>query len=216
MDKKYCIYKHTNIINNKVYIGLTSLSLVKRCGSNGNNYSHSTYFYSAILKYGWNNFSHEILEENLTKQEAEEREKYYIQLYKSNNKEFGYNLTSGGELGKTYSSFVREKMSLKKKGVPLSEEHRKHISEATKGKNNSNYGKHCSEETKEKIRKTKYKPIQCVETGKIYPNKLEASKDVGLKSPRSIMSALKEPWRTAGKDKKTRCKCHWKYVEVRE
>lgn len=42
MDKKYCIYKHTNIINNKVYIGLTSLTLAKRCGPNGANYKHST------------------------------------------------------------------------------------------------------------------------------------------------------------------------------
>lgn len=170
MDKKYLVYKHTNQINNKVYIGLTSYNNPeKRWGINGEKYKTCTYFYHAILKYGWNNFSHEILENNLSQEEAYKKEKYYIDLYNSNYEKYGYNLTSGGERNKKLS--------------PISIE----------------------------------KPIQCVETGVIYKNKMEAATAVGLKSPRSIMSALKENWRTAGKSDDSRVRYHWVYFsEVRE
>ena len=104
MDKKYLIYKHTNKINNKVYIGLTSYdNTEKRWGVNGEKYKTCTYFYHAILKYGWNNFNHEVLETNLSQEEACEKEKYYIDLYNSNHEEYGYNLTSGGERNKKLS-----------------------------------------------------------------------------------------------------------------
>lgn len=217
MEKKYLVYKHTNIINNKVYIGQTSKSLKERSGNNGRHYSHSTYFYSAICKYGWENFVHEILEDNLTLKEAIEKERYYIKLYRSNETNYGYNLTSGGEKQKEYSKISKQKMSLAKKGKPLSLEHRKNISRAIMGEHNPNYGKTCSEEIKQKIRDKKSKAIQCIETGVVYKNKAEAAEAVGLKSPRSIMSALKDPWRTAGKDKETNIRYHWKYFsEVRE
>ena len=63
--KTYTIYKHTNIINNKSYIGQTCQDVKKRWG-NGLGYKTCPIFYQAILKYGWDNFTHEILEENLT------------------------------------------------------------------------------------------------------------------------------------------------------
>lgn len=205
------------MINGKIYIGQTSKSLEERCGCNGRNYSHSSYFYSAICKYGWENFSHEILESNLIPEEAADREKYYIKFYNSNNSNYGYNLTSGGEKQKIYSDSSKKKMSLAKKGKPLSEEHKKNISKATKGNKNPNYGKTCSEEIKQKISDKNSRPIQCVETGIVYKNKQEAAIAVGLKSSRSIMSALTEPWRTAGTDKISGIKYHWKYFsEVRE
>jgi len=53
--------------------------------------------YNAIQKYGWENVEHILLEEGLTAEMAAEREKYYIALYKTNEKEYGYNLTYGGE-----------------------------------------------------------------------------------------------------------------------
>lgn len=217
MEKKYLVYKHTNKINGKVYIGQTSKTLQERCGHNGKNYSHSSYFYSAICKYGWENFTHEILEDNLTIEEATEKERYYIKFYHSNESKYGYNLTSGGEKQKEYSDLSKKKMSLAKKGKSLSKEHRQNISKATCGNKNPNYGKTCSEETKQKISDKNSKSIQCVETGIVYKNKQEAAKAVGLKSSRSIMSALTDPWRTAGTDNKSGVKYHWKYFsEVRE
>lgn len=90
--KTYCIYKHT-LPNQKVYIGKTCD--VKRrwraC-----NYVGNWFFYSAIQEYGWENITHEILEDNLTLEEANEKEKYYIALYQSTNSQYGYNLRAGG------------------------------------------------------------------------------------------------------------------------
>lgn len=88
---------HTNLINNKVYIGITKVGLEQRARKDGNHYAGSPYFYSAIQKYGWDNFKHEILLDNLTEKEVKEQEKYFIDKYKSNDREYGYNLTEGGD-----------------------------------------------------------------------------------------------------------------------
>lgn len=217
MDKKYIVYKHTNKVNGKVYIGQISKTLEQRSGSNGHLYKNSSLFYSAICKYGWDNFEHEILERDLNAEEANEREKYYIQFYQSNNCEYGYNLTSGGEQYKELSPISKEKMSIAKKGKSLSPSHIENIRKAAAGIGNPNYGKTCSDITKQKISAKNSKPIRCIETGVIYKNKQDAAEAVGLKSSRSISTALQEPWRTAGKDKLTKTRFHWEYVqEVRE
>lgn len=91
--KQWYVYKHTNQINNKSYIGITCQKPIYRWGHEGHNYQFQTKFYNAILKYGWNNFSHEILFENLTKQEALEKETELINTY--NTVKEGYNEISG-------------------------------------------------------------------------------------------------------------------------
>lgn len=77
----YCVYKHTNKINNKIYIGQTCQKPEYRWGSDGQNYKNNPYFYSAIIKYGWNNFTHEIIYNNLTAEEANQKEIELIKLY---------------------------------------------------------------------------------------------------------------------------------------
>ena len=101
----YIIYKHTNKINNKCYIGQTIHSLKSRCGNNGSGYKRCTKFYRAILKYGWDNFTHEIIMSNLNKIEANFWERYYISLYNSIDK--GYNIETGGKVeGNQYKKKV--------------------------------------------------------------------------------------------------------------
>ena len=70
MNPLYTVYQHKNKINGKVYIGITMQEPEKRWGVNGRNYKSSPHFYSAIQKYGWDNFEHNILFTNLTKEEA--------------------------------------------------------------------------------------------------------------------------------------------------
>lgn len=82
--KTYCVYKHV-LPNNKIYIGITKQNPLLRW-RNGHGYKHCNYFYNAILKYGWLNVHHEILRDNLTVEEANNLEKYYIKYYKSNDK----------------------------------------------------------------------------------------------------------------------------------
>ena len=128
----YTVYKHTSP-SDKVYIGITSQKPEYRW-SNGKGYKESYHFYNAIQKYGWDNFKHEILFENLTKDEAEQKEIELIAFYKSDNREFGYNIEHGGNsIGK------------------ISENTKKILSELNKGENHPMYGKHLSAETKEKI-----------------------------------------------------------------
>ena len=71
-EKEWCVYKHTNKINNKVYIGMTC-KIESRFGKNGKGYLHKNKvgeytqpaFANAVKKYGWDNFSHEIINDNL-------------------------------------------------------------------------------------------------------------------------------------------------------
>lgn len=81
----------------KIYIGITKQNPLLRW-KNGHGYKHCNYFYNAILKYGWLNVHHEILRDNLTVEEANNLEKYYIKYYKSNDKRYGYNILEGGEI----------------------------------------------------------------------------------------------------------------------
>ena len=172
----YIVYKHTTP-SGKVYIGITSKKPKCRWGKDGKRYKKNKYFYSAILKYGWENIEHEILFRNLTKEEACQKEIELIAYYHSNEREFGYNNSIGGEInkgyhhseeykkalserqkgkhcgtdnpfyGKTHSKEQREKWSKERKGVPLSEETREKIC----GKQ---IGKIQSEKTKEKLSKS--------------------------------------------------------------
>lgn len=100
MDE-YCIYKIRNKINEKVYIGLTK-NYVNRIKNHRRamNFSRNKFhpLYKSIKKHGLNNFEFSIIESNLTKEQAIEKEIYYIKEYYSQNLEFGYNLRGGGEL----------------------------------------------------------------------------------------------------------------------
>lgn len=187
--KNYIVYKHTSP-NNKVYIGITCKD-PKRRWQNGNGYSTSVKFYRAIQKYGWENIKHEILFENLTKEQAEQKEIELIAFYNSTDERFGYNISSGGEnhfagyhhseetkrkisnaqkgelnhmYGKRWkmSEEGKEKIRQSRLGMVFTEEHKKNISKGKSGKNHQNYGKHLSLETRIKISKSNGgKPI-CV------------------------------------------------------
>lgn len=118
-DKKWVVYKHTSP-SNKVYIGITSLDPKQRW-ANGLGYRTQTVMWNAIKKYGWDNFKHEILESDLSYDEAREKEIYYIDKYKSNCRKYykptmGYNMDDGGCTGN---------------GHPFSDEAKKKVSNST-------------------------------------------------------------------------------------
>jgi len=98
------IYKITNIINNKIYIGKTTKNLYERKKVHIRNakIGRRSILYSAIRKHGVENFIFEILEklETSSVEVLNERETYYIKLLNSHyeNGE-GYNMTFGGDGG---------------------------------------------------------------------------------------------------------------------
>lgn len=92
-ENNYYVYKHL-VPNGKIYIGITKQNPNRRW-RNGHGYIDSILFFNAIIKYGWINIKHEILDQNVSFEKACELEKYYIQLYKSNDSNYGYNIKSG-------------------------------------------------------------------------------------------------------------------------
>lgn len=156
--EQYKVYKHT-CPNNKVYIGITKTYNLQKRWRKGKGYWSNEYFTNAINKYGWENIKHEILFNNLTREQAEQKEKELIQQYKSNQRRFGYNIESGGILNKIVSKFTREKLRQNALGKKATKETKEKMSKAHKGINCYWYGKHLSDETKEKIRRKRNKKI---------------------------------------------------------
>lgn len=89
----------------KKYVGITCAE-PKRRWLSGHGYKQNNHFSKAIKKYGWRNFQHIILCENV----AEILEQYYIWLYKSNDREFGYNIEGGGHAKKIVSEETKKKI----------------------------------------------------------------------------------------------------------
>ena len=173
-ERIYCVYMHTNKTNGKKYIGQTCQSFSQRCGKNGAKYYPCPVFYKAIMKYGWDNFEHEILFDKLTKEEADEKETELIKTYKTQNKKYGYNVKEGGSHGRIDEE-TKIKIGLKNKGRILSEEARQKMSYAKIGKKhsverkekiknslkeyyskeeNKRFGFYVSQETREKMSKS--------------------------------------------------------------
>jgi len=120
--RTWIIYKHTLLISEnagKAYIGQTCTSTKDRW-HNGKGYRNCTIFWRAIKKYGWDNFSHEILEDGINSRElANEREIFWISFfntYLGNANCNGYNMTRGGSYWgrcgkfKIYKPETNEKM----------------------------------------------------------------------------------------------------------
>jgi group I intron endonuclease len=130
------IYKTTNLINNKIYIGQDSKN-------NPNYLGSGLLLKKAIKKYGKDNFTKEILEHCYSKEELDTQEQYWISKFDSIDLDIGYNIMKGGEGGDTISNHpnrkeICEKMKLKE----YSKLERLNRSERVTGKNNPLYGKH--------------------------------------------------------------------------
>ena len=152
------IYKVTNLINNKIYIGQTKQDLKNR--KRQHKYflkkQNNNLFHNALRKYGFENFTWEILCECDSKEELDEMEFHYINQYRTFWKFSdcnGYNLTLGGE--GTYlhplSKNARQKMRDAKLGKKQSRE-----TVLKRVASRKNY-KH-SEKTKQKIGAANKKP----------------------------------------------------------
>lgn len=196
--------------NGKRYIGITCQKPHRRWHG-GHGYRGQKYFWNAIKKYGWDNFQHTVVAENLTKEQACKLEIDLIKFYKSNNPDFGYNLSSGGEFsfsGAKLSAETRKKIGDANRGENHylygkhpTEEHRKKLSLSRMGEKNGFYGKHHTKESKEKMGKM----VICIETGVIYPTITDAQNQTGIDKS-TIVKVCKGKKELAGF-------MHWKYYE---
>lgn len=199
-DKRWCVYKHTNKLNGKVYIGQTCQPPKYRWGSNGSGYRRNTHFWSAIQKYGWHNFEHDVLFDAVDQETAIQKETELIALYDSTNPDNGYNISIGGASGLI--------------GVHMTEETKKKISQATKGKTRSEEAKRnislghkglpqkpLSEEHKKKIIESTIIPVIQMDENEnivaIYSSISEAARITNL-SKGGICSCCKGKRKTLG------------------
>ena len=195
----YTVYQHRNKINGKIYIGITMQEPEKRWGSNGCNYKSSPHFYAAIQKYGWDNFEHNILFTNLTKEKACQKEQELIKNFNSMDRNFGYNSTSGGDifvmnketkqkisqammgnkngLGHPCSEEKKIKISKAQKGREFTAEHKEKLSEAAKKRHVP-----CSDEKKKKLSQNypNKKQVYCQELDTVYESVQECARQLNL------------------------------------
>jgi group I intron endonuclease len=184
------IYKVTNKINGKIYIGQTS--------KNDPNYLGSgPVIMKAVKKYGRDSFIREVIEFCDSKELLNEREIFWIKFYNSTDRNTGYNISTGGN-GGNLGDLVNEKISRQ------SYDHMRGNA-LRKGKDPINKGVPMSEEQKDKLRKPKSenhkknlsvaamnrtkKKIICINNGLIYTMK-DAANEFGLTIP-NIVCVLK-------------------------
>lgn len=140
-DKKFTVYMHVSP-NGKRYIGITSQDPKLRWAG-GSGYSDNMHFKSAIDKYGWNNFEHIIVASELSLESACKLESDLISKYDTMNPDKGYNHTTGGNWS-TPDAETRKKLSEHRKLLVKDADFMTKLSNSLKGHS-------CSDETKRKI-----------------------------------------------------------------
>lgn len=135
------IYKLTNTLNNKIYIGLTTETISERCRKRiaeaKYRDSKNSYILNAIRKHGSEVFKVEQIDTAFSLEELQQKEIFYIQQYNSTNRKIGYNLTKGGEgnLGLKMSDKTKEKIRQKAIGRKASIETKIKMSNSKKTNN---------------------------------------------------------------------------------
>lgn len=132
------IYKTTNLINGKIYIGQHHGDFNIHYHGSGN------LIRNAVKKYGVGNFETQLIEECFNDSELNDREIFWINYFDSRNLDIGYNLHKGGisspvygktshRKGKKLSAETRKRMSEADTGRKKTESHRLHIKQALMG-----------------------------------------------------------------------------------
>lgn len=166
------IYKATNKMNGKIYIGQTMKSIKERRLDHLRSRSTKKYyFHNALSKYGYKNFIWEEIDFANNREELNEKEIFWIKYFDSTDKDFGYNCTKGGRVpifneetrkkiskagkGRKHSPETIKKLKEIHKGKKIrpdnyvyTEEHKRKMSEANKGRGK---GRKLSQETRKKM-----------------------------------------------------------------
>lgn len=111
--RNYKLYVHVNPFNNKKYFGITKNETYERW-EKGSGYKRGTHIRNAFCKYGWNNFAHFVILNNLTYSEALNFEESYIKIFNTTNKKYGYNKDKGG---KEFAKSIQVKKSMENRGL---------------------------------------------------------------------------------------------------
>lgn len=172
-----CIYKTTNLINKKYYIGKNSTNNPDYIGS-------GVRFSRAVDKYGKDNFLKEIIIENITNiNDLNALEKYFIKEYNAVKDPMSYNVADGGQGGNTLAGFT--------------DEERKAHGQKSKDK----WKNYSDEKRKEILDKLHYHALYEDRTEEHEKNLKKAiqdfhKSDLGKESHKKRASLIEEYWRT--------------------
>lgn len=219
-SRNFCVYRIT-APNGKVYIGITGQNPLRRWNS-GRGYKNQPHMHSAIQKYGWDNFTHEVLYSGITKEEAEELEIRLIAEHRSTDPEFGYNHATGGAVNRGHhlSPERRAQISIEVRNRAVKESTREKLRQANLGKQHSEeskakmraakLGKKLSEETRSKMRQSnrgkRNKPVYCAELGRVFYSMDAAEQELGV-AHENIAKVCLGKRQTAGG-------YHWEYYNA--
>lgn len=186
----FAVYCHTNKINGKMYVGITSQHVYARW-QNGKHYSRHSRFYADILKFGWHNFDHKILCSGISKDGAEEIERNLIEGLNLTDERFGYNTNLSNAGLSCHTEKTKEK-----------------IRAQSIGKNNPFFNKKHTEETKLLMAENRPKrAVMCIETGIVYKSTREAERLTGADHGDISKCCNNKKNKSGG--------FHWKYSEER-
>lgn len=179
MEKAWKVYVHVNRSNGKRYVGVTSKQKPEHRWNSGRGYKENPHFYSAIEKYGWDGFDHIILYDGMTDGDAKDMEKRLIAEWHTQDRRYGYNMTSGGDGTPDYhpSEETRQKLSIARRKENLSEETLKRRSDGLRGRK-------FTDEHKSKIGAANSKKIEMLDMDgnllHILPSAREAEVQYGI------------------------------------
>lgn len=172
-SNKSGIYKITNLVNNKIYIG-QAVNLFQRWCSHKGCYD-DCYIHRAIKKYGWTNFKFEVLE-ICEKDKLIEKEQFYLDFYKSYNRNIGYNIRKFADtkFGYNHSQETKDKISKAKKCRKASLEERMKRSEFSKLRP-------VSEKFLKMAVISKYKPVLQIDLEENFIKEWSSVKEISMK-----------------------------------
>jgi group I intron endonuclease len=211
------VYKITNLINNKIYVG-SAVNLSNRKSKHFSNLSknnhHNDHLQNAYNKYGSANFKFSvIMYVSNIKNSLIETEQYWINTLDACNEKKGYNIcpTAGNSLGRSTSEETKNKLRVKMKGRVNSKEQREEIKQRMIGNKygTGGKGKTVSEETKTKISNVQKKKIINLDTGQLYNSIKDAS--IACNINEASLSQTVRKYR----NRKTAGGYRWEYVNKR-
>lgn len=210
------IYKITNIINSKSYVGQTVYGLDRRWNQHNSKSSGCRALASAIRKHGKENFTIEIVAVCNSLSELNKQETKFIKEFNTLSPN-GYNLTTGGEgkvlseeskariseanQGRKHSEDFRQSRRKNQTGKSHSEETKEKMSKVSTGKpksdehrfniSKSKTGTKLSSEHKNSIKQTLQIPIKCDQTGQVFASSADAAKELRI-GKSTIIKILKK------------------------